>query len=347
MFETETAPLVPCLERLIERQIHQLHQLGGGRNSRVYRVDCRDGFSCIAKHYFGGERDRLGVEFGSLQFLWNNGIRAIPEPLRKDAGAEVAAYEYISGKPVFSTDICDSDILAAIKFLKRLAELRRAAVTENLPDAAEAYFSFDGLTANIEVRLQRFAMAEAPAPHLQALRHFLGKRFLPEWRRLQKKAAAQLSGLLGHEVLPAASRILSPSDFGFHNAIRRANGNLTFVDFEYFGWDDPAKTASDFLLHPGMQLSVAQKRFFLSHFLQAFSGIDRLAERIRVLLPVFGLKWCLILLNEFLPIAMSRRLFAGRSGEAHHQLLSQQLDKAVRMFELSQTSAQTFLFQTR
>ena len=42
-----------------------------------------------------------------------------------------------------------------------------------------------------------------------------------------------------------AQRALSPSDFGLHNALRGQDGQLRFVDFEYFGWDDPVKLVSD------------------------------------------------------------------------------------------------------
>src|SRR6266480_4587472 len=70
--------------------------------------------------------------------------------------------------------------------------------------------------------------------------------------------------------LPQASRILSPSDFGFHNAIRRPDGTLAFVDFEYFGWDDPAKTIVDFLLHPGMSVADTLKRRFAAAVEAAF-----------------------------------------------------------------------------
>jgi hypothetical protein len=49
-------------------------------------------------------------------------------------------------------------------------------------------------------------------------------------------------------------RSLCPPDFGFHNALRRASGELVFIDFDYFGWDDSVKVTCDFLLHPGMRL---------------------------------------------------------------------------------------------
>ena len=43
-------------------------------------------------------------------------------------------------------------------------------------------------------------------------------------------------------------KIISPSDFGLHNAKLGEDGKLAFFDFEYAGWDDPAKTIADFFL---------------------------------------------------------------------------------------------------
>src|SRR6185503_11886129 len=39
---------------------------------------------------------------------------------------------------------------------------------------------------------------------------------------------------------------LSPSDFGYHNAVLADDETVRFFDFEYAGWDDPAKLVCDF-----------------------------------------------------------------------------------------------------
>ena len=65
------------------------------------------------------------------------------------------------------------------------------------------------------------------------------------------------------ERIPRTQQILSPSDLGFHNCIKGNDGLLTFIDFDYFGWDDPVKLTCDFLLHPGMVLSDQQKTLWL------------------------------------------------------------------------------------
>jgi len=52
------------------------------------------------------------------------------------------------------------------------------------------------------------------------------------------------------QALPADETCLSPSDFGFHNALVDPSGALSFLDFEYAGRDDPAKPVSDFFCQP-------------------------------------------------------------------------------------------------
>ena len=78
--------------------------------------------------------------------------------------------------------------------------------------------------------------------------------FRSAWRALRAGALAALgrtppawAGPLGE-----ADRVVSPSDFGFHNALRTEDGRLAFLDFEYAGWDDPAKLVCDFELQPAV-----------------------------------------------------------------------------------------------
>ena len=56
-------------------------RLAGGANNVVARVDV-GGQPLLAKLYFTharDPRDRLGTEFGMLDFLWANGVRCVPE----------------------------------------------------------------------------------------------------------------------------------------------------------------------------------------------------------------------------------------------------------------------------
>jgi len=131
--------------------------------------------------------------------------------------------------------------------------------------------------------------------------------------------------------LPYEERTLSPSDFGFHNALRRSNGQIIFLDFEYFGWDDPAKMISDFLLHPAMELREDLRRRFVVNILSRFEDHRYLDKRVEIVYPLFGLKWCLIFLNEFVPEHLLRRGFASGSDLDKSNVQAKQLSKARRM----------------
>ena len=86
------------------------------------------------------------------------------------------------------------------------------------------------------------------------------EEFLRDFDKSFDLAEKKLSTIDFKRILPKSERCLSPSDFGFHNAICDVNGVYHFVDFEYFGWDDPAKMICDFILHPGMDLPNKYKK---------------------------------------------------------------------------------------
>src|SRR5512141_137544 len=148
-------------------------------------------------------------------------------------------------------------------------------------------------------------------PH-SALKEFLDGEFTPFFEHVAQWSEARLraAGQSFMEALDSDRRTLSPSDFGFHNALRQPDGSMIFLDFEYFGWDDPAKMIVDFLLHPAMALSPALKRTFATRIFRRFADWPSLRERVESVYPLFGLKWCMIFLNEFLPEVYQRRQFA-------------------------------------
>ena len=287
-------------------------RLKGGRNSRVFRVECSDGTVFAAKAYFQSRhdrRDRMGCEYRALQFLKSEGVEQIAAPLASDETRHIAIYEFVDGHLMPDLEIGLSEIDQVVAFLgtlKRIADYGRCPFLE---PASEACFSIDAIDKNVELRLQRLAQVCVNEPELSG---FLQKDFTPfrdhavNWCR---------DFCLSHGFDPAAEipmvqRTLSPSDFGFHNALKCACGRLVFLDFEYFGWDDPAKTISDFLLHPGMKLSLTLKQHFFAGMLGAFTNMPGLKHRVRAVYPLFGLKWCMILLNEFTIEDRSRRRFS-------------------------------------
>ena len=90
----------------------------------------------------------------------------------------------------------------------------------------------------------------------------------------------------------------------------RADG-LYFIDFEYAGWDDPAKMICDFFCQPAVPAPQTWHRHFAHSVVAGFAGREELLQRVQILLPLYRIKWCCIVLNGLLPEGHARRLFAG------------------------------------
>jgi len=310
--------------------VERVDRLVAGRNSRVHRLE--GGNRCVVvKQYFleGTEPSpRQRREYRGLRFLWDSGVRTIPEALWNDFEQGALVLSFIKGTPAATSAISLTDIDAATDFLVTLRETAHRPGARDLDDATDAAFRLEDLTNGIKKRTDRLVQeGQAPTGLEASLRDLLEGAVPAAFT----KASRHANALLGHQTLGIEARTLSPSDFGFHNAIRTKAG-LAFVDFEHFGWDDPAKTIADFVLHPGMNIAANLRAAFVRGTLDRFSGFDPgLAERTRLLGPLYAVKWSTILLNEFVPAAAARRSFASADTSGDESRFLDQIDKARRM----------------
>lgn len=296
-----------------------------GRNNRVYRVDADAGtFALKAYPEPVDGRDRLTVEFKGLHFLSSHGISALPRPVASAPELRLALYEWIEGAPPqTSQDAVDQ----ASRFLLGLHALREAPDAAALPFASEACFSPAEILRQIEFRrIRLFEQASDPR-----MMRWLETAFDPVFSQVidrvrQRHQRDKVS--FDEECLPEG-RTLSPSDFGFHNALCGTDGQLVFLDFEYFGWDDPVKLIADVCLHPGMELPPALAARFRTAMLVVHG--EQAACRLDRVFPLYALRWSMILLNEFLPHGRFLRSFAGVAEQEEDELRCAQLEKADRM----------------
>ena len=324
------------LAGMLGSDVTSMERMGGGRNSQVYRVICDNSSPYVAKfyhHHRSDPRDRLEAEFSGLRFLWENGVRCIPRPIVAEEEHRCAVYSYVDGEKISAQEVTPPDILFAVQFLGTLETLKNSPGSRTLPPASEACFSVQDIVNTIERRWNRLSALCHNGTCKGDLRAFLEHEFKPSFEKITGWCMSHLNRLHMSFISELAyeKRTLSPSDFGFHNALRRSDGGITFLDFEYFGWDDPAKMISDFLLHPGMELCENLKRRFAAAILDCFHEDRLLAKRVEIVYPLFGLKWCLILLNEFIPEHLERRGFASKDELQIDELQAQQLSKSRRM----------------
>lgn len=314
-------------ERLLGRRVDRIEANPGGGNNRLYCIEAR-GERFALKSYPGladDPRDRLGAEFAALAFLGRRGEVATPPALAAERAANFALLGWIEGVKVDRA--CAADIDAALAFAERLRDYVRHDEADALPLASEACLS--GAEVMAQVRRRQVRLAEI-APDRPDLGAFMAD-FIQVADRLEGRARDGYDrlGLDFNAESPRDGQTLSPSDFGFHNALRRPSGALTFLDFEYFGWDDPVKLTADFVLHPGMALEPALCERFTLGAKRLFGDIPTFAERLDLLTPLFGLRWCMIILNEFLPERWARRAYAGAGDQAVAE--ARQLAKAQNL----------------
>ena len=336
-------------DRLLSTSVVSLQRIGGGLNSRVYQLDAQDATKYLLKFYYRDDedkRDRLSAEFLSLTFLWKNGIRSIPRPIAVAEEERCAIYQFIEGEKVISSQVQSQDIKCAIEFLAELKNLRHHGRIFSC--ASEAFFSVKDLNANIKMRVLQLQEVKEDVDVYHAMKDYLNNDFLPFWQIFIQWAEKHLLelGLSFDDTINEKEKTLSPSDFGFHNALRDKAGRIVFLDFEHFGWDDPAKTISDFLLHPAMTLNRDCKQQFVTGILKLFKECEQLRDRVKILYPFFGLKWCLIFLNEFIPGDFRRRHFAQMEKNGKRHILKAQLFKAQKMLNNLKQTYTGFPYET-
>lgn len=283
-----------------------------GGNNRIYRVETTAGVFA-AKQYFRHEsdpRDRLAAEYAFLNYASAAAPGTTPHPVARSPELGMALYEFVDGRRFRPGEIGAAQVEAAVRFFRALnaSPLHGAA---RLPVASEACFSLADHLALIGRRIDRL-LEVLPQSDVdsQALNFF--RRLDEFWQQLSEsiRVYASRANLDFDTPLAPEHRCISPSDFGFHNALAEANGNIRFLDFEYAGWDDPAKTVGDFFAQLAVPVPIDFFGRFVTEIMQGIPDAERLSLRTRLLRPAYQIKWCCIALNVFLPVHLARRTFA-------------------------------------
>lgn len=312
---TLTAPdLSAAVSRLCGGPVGCLELWPGGGNNRLYRAETPAGL--LAVKLYGqagaGQGSRLQREFAALSFLGRWSVEDVPVAVAADPAVGLALYGWVDGLPPARDPAGRpaGDMDAMVRFIRNLQACKTRPGASEIGPAAESCPHAAELLDQIQARVVALS-AVTDAPDLAA---FLAERMVPalDVAGQRLRGLYRMGGIAPDTAGPPAAMILSPSDYGFHNMLRRPDGRLLFLDFEYFGWDDPVKLLADTLWHPAYRLSAAEQRAWLDGLVPPFVEADAtLPLRLAACLPLYGLRWTAILLNEFLPERWQRRLHAG------------------------------------
>ena len=309
-----------------------LEALPGGRNNRVFRLRMGDK-ELLLKVYFchrDDRRDRLRQEFEFLQYLWSNGVRAVPEPIAADYRESLGLYEFVRGRKIVLQEIQARHIDQAIAVYLAANLQKESPQAEELLPASDACFSVAKHLESVGKRVELLKGIEVASDVDADTQRFVLDELAPFWTfaSVEVKLEYERKGLL-HQDLDFALRCLSPSDFGFHNTLMEGSGVIRFLDFEYAGWDDPAKLTCDFANQPDMLLPEELSRRFQEAVIREDPCPELLRQRISCLTPIYQVKWACIILNDFSALGRDRALFIQVKQEPERKL--GQLMKARQM----------------
>ncbi len=307
--------------------------LAGGANNRVHLVRA-NGWRAVVKSYFqdpDDQRDRLGTEYEFLRFAWQQGLRCLPRPLARDRGQGLALYQFRPGRRLGAGQIEASHLEQVLGFILELNRHRHRPEAQKLPPASEACFSLEDHLGCLARRLEGLQQSLGHTEVDRAAARFLRDRLAPARRRVEQRVrrGARELGLDSGERLAPSRRCLSPSDFGFHNILAHPRQGLSFLDFEYAGWDDPVKMVCDLFAAPA---APPPPQHFPAFARRALAGLGEPPHRLALaglLLPLHRLKWVCIIMNAFTRVSLSRRAFAGREGD-REKIKRQHLERARR-----------------
>ncbi len=332
----------------LKSPVVRTQRVGGGGNSRVFKVQCENGKYYCVKFYFSSpfdQRDRLGTEYGSLKFIYEKGIHVVPQPVLIERSELVGVYEWIDGQKIASDTVTANDISFAVNFLAKLENLSHHPNAHLFNTASAGCFCIKDIIDHIEIKLQKFQSCPTDTEEFRRLKIYLDQDFLPLLKEILSWIRANLGDTSFDQDIETNLRTLSPSDFGFHNALRKDSGQIKFLDFEYFGWDDPAKMIVDFTFHPAMDLSFELKQSFYQKMLLVFRHDASLRGRVACYYPLLGLLWCLIFLNEFTNDDLKRRQFAMVDVKDTVTLQQRQLKKAEDLLGQVRSSYKKFPYE--
>lgn len=334
-----STPVFNAAETAWLRQVLQhdfaVTPLHGGANNQGFCVST-DTQRFFLKRFAdsANAKQKLEQEQRFATVLYQHGIRNIPQPLALHSPLRLSLFGFIEGEPV--QQLQTWHLTAALDFIRQINQpnLRRQLQSPKPPLtlASESPATLADFCHIVELRLQRLSAVVGQAsdccrPALEPLLANIGRQLTD----LSQDLPASWQ-------LPLDRSYLSPSDFGFHNAIASEH-RLYFIDFEYAGYDSLWKLFCDFFAQPAVPVPLHYAAEFLRQPLFA-----ELAQQPATLLQVYQLtqlKWSLLMLNEFLPEVMARRLHSlqnklARAEPAAQFILSQQqaqLAKSQRYFQ--------------
>lgn len=280
------------LSKLYFKNISNLEEIKGGRNSSVFKFKTNNK-KLILKIYKDNQNSRIKRESLFYKFLNKKKIDQVVTPISFNFKNNFAVYPYVSGSKIKNISNCH--IKEISNFLNRI---NKSKYIKNLPLAIDGIKNREYHLKLCEKKVIQLKKIKINSLTKKNFLTFFINKIVPKFDEIKKNYKAIKKNNLPKMKLAKSEMIISPSDFGFHNIIKK-NKKLFFIDFEYAGLDDPIKLICDFYCQPDQNLKEDHKKKFINKLIVKNYTKKALVNYTKIFLPFHKLKWCCIMLNEF------------------------------------------------
>lgn len=265
----------------------------------------------LKKNNNGIKYSRYSSETSFIQLLKKKKIKNLPSILATNSKTQESIFNYINGKKI--NKVTKNDILQCIKFIKKINQINFKKKNINFKMATESCVSIEDHIQTANKRIIILSKFSKNYGIYKDAKSFVKTKLKKKLNEVKKNIFDTFSKKEINKKLQKKDLILSPSDFGFHNTIKK-NKKLYFFDFEYAGMDDPVKLISDFICQPDYQLNKKHISFFYQNILKIFPQHLGIEKRLKAVIYIHRIKWCCVIISEILNKKyLERRQFAGSS----------------------------------
>lgn len=283
-------------QKYFQSKILNVKKLCSKGNNQLFVITLNDK-KYLLKKYSGIHMDnwkRGETEFKALNYLWGKNFREIPQPINFYEQKNIAIYSFEEGKILEPKKIKEKNILKAVDFLLKVHSLEDKSV---FGLASSACLCLQDYIDVIDRRFEIIKKYKPSGPKGGEIKEFLDKCVIPKISKLKKDFYNKSQNLNLNKELSLTHQVLTPADFGFHNILVNKNGEPKYLDFEYFGRDDPARQILDFMHHAQSQDIKKELKILFFDEYKSKSNNYELEERVNLLDPLIRMTWVLIYLN--------------------------------------------------
>ncbi len=288
---------IKILQKILADQsisFESFSQLNFGINSIAWKVKSKEKFyflKCYKSNRYD-KRDRIGAESNFLQLMQLGKIKNVPQIIKEDKKHNWILLNWIEGEKVVNPS--QKDWVLMVEFINRLQDLRNLEFSKKILNASEACFEimdhFNLIKKRLNILIKQIKNQEINNSIIYWLENevnsslencpFNINKFLKQKEICEKRI----------------QRVLSPSDIGFHNVIKKDN-YLFFHDFEYAGWDDPYKLLVDLLIQPENITGQEVSNYLIKSFIDNFKIPDNIGY-LKIFITLYRVKWICIILKK-------------------------------------------------